>query len=161
MANWRLVLMSCSWATWQLACTHEREDSPTALGAKLAAPEVASAAPPASKHDAAPPPDVPRDTGAESPLQKVVRAHLAETRACWWKAHSGRLSAQLPYAKVVIDLGVGATGLVTTVHVTQNADEYPDLADCLKANIEHWRFPASLDGERLQLPFVFTETSAP
>jgi hypothetical protein len=90
-----------------------------------------------------------------SAIERVARAHTGEAQACWRQAKVSSRPDGPSFAKVVIKFHVSEAGLVTKLRVTQQADDYPGLGDCLAGRVALWHFPAELGELDLQLPFVF------
>jgi len=146
------------------ACSHVPDNSKAAAQATPPptgrAPQVALTATKAPARESTPFFFPPQEFG-ESPLQKVARAHRVESTACWRDARAGHNTAQPSYAKIVLEIQLSVDGRVSNVRVTQRADAFPELADCLARNIIRWRFPTSSTELNLQLPFVFADRAAP
>jgi len=99
-------------------------------------------------------PILPMEPG-DSAIERVARAHTAEVQNCWRQAKVSSAPEGPSYAKVVINFHVSEVGLVTNVRVTQQADAYPRLGDCVAGRVARWQFPAGRGELDLQLPFVF------
>ena len=73
-------------------------------------------------------------------IERVARAHLRESRACWHSAYARRSPHAPEIAKVVVAFQV-SRGSVHDVTSTGDPPGYFGLARCVTDNVARWHSP--------------------
>lgn len=91
---------------------------------------------------------------AKTEVERVVRRHLAQLRYCYEK---GLEKAPELAGKVVVELRVGADGIVKGAKRVESTLAAPEVERCLESVLTRARFPRTGDGKDfvVRYPFVF------
>ena len=87
-------------------------------------------------------------------VRRVIRQHVAETRACYERALQTRNDLE---GKVSIKFTISGQGEVIAATLEENTMGADTVADCLQARIRRWVFPAPAGGGLVivKYPFLF------
>ena len=85
-------------------------------------------------------------------IQKVVRQHSAELRACYEKelAKTKGISG-----RIVVNWEIEAQGSVSKAEVKESTVGNSDLESCFTESIKFWRFPAPKGGQNVKVDYPF------
>ncbi len=100
-----------------------------------------AAAQPAPSGGAAAGPSVSLGDGADvfGPVERVLRAHLAEVQACYGQPASGPPSE----GNVRVRIEIAQTGVVTAAEIAESTLASPSVEQCILRAIRTWRFAPS------------------
>nr|WP_255216354.1 AgmX/PglI C-terminal domain-containing protein [Pseudenhygromyxa sp. WMMC2535] len=80
-------------------------------------------------------------------IDRIVRAHRAQLRAC---ATSTLPSAQLPKA-LTIEFVIDARGRTSQIELAASPREQEELRACVAGIVREWRFPKPEDGGKVRV----------
>lgn len=89
-------------------------------------------------------------------IQKVVRQHTGEIRACYEKE---LLKEKGLSGKITMNWFIDQNGSVTKVFVKESTMHNKNVESCIKGSIEHWRFPSPKGGSMSSIIYPFTFTA--
>jgi TonB family protein len=87
-------------------------------------------------------------------VQRIVRAHLPEVRAC---DRAARSKDPKLAGRVTLELVIAASGKVSSASVGDSSVSDASLGECLvKAAKKKWRFPKPRDGAEVEISYPFS-----
>jgi hypothetical protein len=103
-------------------------------------------------------PTAPSNDGLDSrQVQEVVAARKSSLSPKCWPPTLDTREKDAPTPRIVVTVVVNPNGEVRSATPSAASVEYPDLSNCVVAEIKSWRFPTSAGATTVIIPFAFAE----